>query len=49
LLFAISGTWTDKAEQRHAPHLGFDHCLRKPCDAGVLVALLNAFQSRARS
>jgi DNA-binding response OmpR family regulator len=49
LLIAISGTWTDKAEQRLAQHLGFDHYLRKPCDAGVLVALLNAFQSRARS
>ena len=48
LLIAISGAWKDNAEQRVARDLGFDHYLRKPCEAGELVALLDAFRRHAR-
>jgi DNA-binding response OmpR family regulator len=48
LLIAISGAWKESAEQRVAQAMGFDHYLRKPCEAAELVALLNAFRQRAR-
>src|SRR6267143_6195040 len=48
LLIAISGVWKESAEQRVAQAMGFDHYLRKPCEAVELVALLNAFRRRAR-
>ncbi len=49
LLIAISGAWKETAEQRVARAMGFDHYLRKPCEAAELIALLNGFRQRARA
>jgi DNA-binding response OmpR family regulator len=48
LLIAISGSWKDKADQRVAEQLGFDHYLAKPCEPADVVALVSAFGRRAR-
>ena len=44
LLIAISGQWTQKSEEALAHEVGFDHYLLKPCEAGRVLALLEATQ-----
>lgn len=48
LLIALSGSWKERADQRVAEQLGFDHYLLKPCEPARLLALVNAFGRRAR-
>ena len=40
LLIGISGMWKERADQRVAAQVGFDHYLVKPCDPGEIFALL---------
>jgi CheY-like chemotaxis protein len=40
LMIAMSGVWSEAADQRVAHQVGFDHHLVKPCDPAELIRLL---------
>ena len=45
LLIAISGKWTQPADLRHTGTAGFDHYLIKPCDARMVLELIEPLRS----
>jgi CheY-like chemotaxis protein len=49
LLIAMSGIWKERADQRVAEQVGFDHHLLKPCEPAALMALLQPLSARPAS